>query len=316
MPHGFAFGFQHENESVSMQFSLPKPVLRALILSFSGLFIMACNKFEGDQEVPAYLRIDTISLQTDYYLEGSNTHQITDAWIFVDDQNIGVFELPALFPVLQHGKHKLTIYPGIKLNGISSTRVPYPFYQPYEIKEYTFFPDSIRTIHPSTTYYSTANFAWKEDFENSGSSLEATSHSDTTLMRTEPNSEDALLGEFSAYSGKIVLDTAHPSIDLASMSAFDLPGRGTPVLLELDCKSEIPLLVGMFATENGSIVDIPLIYISESEKWNKLYVNLGPNVSEHQAATDFKVYFSATLKDQETASIFLDNIKLLYRSEQ
>lgn len=299
-----------------MQFSLRKPIFHSLLLTFFGLFLFACNKFEGDQEVPAYLRIDTITFQTDYFLQGSNTHEITDAWVYVDDQLMGVYELPALFPLLLEGAHKLEIYPGIKLNGISSTRVPYPFYQPYSVSEYKFYPDSIRTVKPSTSYRSTAVFAWKEDFENSGFTLENTSQSDTSIFRTEPNSPDALLSNFSAFSGKVVLDKDHPTFDVASLSAYELPGLGAPVLLELDCRTDIPVLIGMFTTENSQVVDIPLVYVNESDVWNKLYINLGPNISEHTSATEFKVYFSATLDDQENATIFLDNIKLIYRPNQ
>ncbi len=283
-----------------------------------GWLLVSCNKFEGDQEVPAYLRIDTITLQTDYFTQGSNTHQITDAWVYVDDQLIGVFELPALFPVLLNGKHRLDILPGIKLNGISSTRVPYPFFQPYSLSEYTFYPDSIQTVKPSTTYRSTAVFAWLEDFENAGFTLETTSHSDTIIMHTEANSEDALLSEHSAFSGKIFLDQSHPSIDIATLAGFNaLPGLGAPVMLEVDCKNDLPLLVGMFATEYGSVTDMPLVYINTSDTWKKIYINLGPNISEHTVAYDFKVYFSATLgSDQEQAKIFLDNLKLIYRPNQ
>ena len=95
-------------------------VLAVLLFSFG-----ACTKFEGNQTVPAYLKIDTVFFSTNYSLQGENSHEITDFWIYVDDQQIGVFELPAMFPVLAMGKHKLEIRPGIKVNGISIAIICY-----------------------------------------------------------------------------------------------------------------------------------------------------------------------------------------------
>ena len=67
------------------------------------LFITAtsCEKFSGDQTIPAYLGIDSIYLSTDYNSEGTASQRITDAWVYVDDEFLGAFELPARLPVLK-----------------------------------------------------------------------------------------------------------------------------------------------------------------------------------------------------------------------
>jgi len=49
-----------------------------------GLFtfsLNSCYKFEGDQTVPSYLKIDSINLETYYPEEGSNSSKITDVWV-------------------------------------------------------------------------------------------------------------------------------------------------------------------------------------------------------------------------------------------
>ena len=66
----------------------------ALFLGFSS-----CKKFSGSQEVPAYIHIDSLTVDCDYFTYGANTSNITDAWVYVDDQPIGCFELPATFPI-------------------------------------------------------------------------------------------------------------------------------------------------------------------------------------------------------------------------
>ena len=305
------------NESQSMHFTLPVWSKIFVIIAFFGLLSLSCNKFDGDQTVPSYLRIDTVTLQSEYYTQGSNTHNITDSWVYVNDQLYGVFELPALFPVLQSGSQKLEIRPGIMLNGISGTRVPYPFYMPYTLKEFNFIEDSVRWVKPSTKYYSTAVFAWIEDFENTGLSLSASTNSDTSIYKTEPaNSPEALVSQFSAYSGKITLDQVHKDFELTSFNTFVLPRNGAPVFLELDYKCDLPFLVGMYASENGRVVSIPLIVVNSSEIWNKIYINLGPNVTEHTEASNYRIFFQSSIDNEESATFFLDNIKLIYRPNQ
>ena len=87
-----------------------------ILTTLLALNLTSCQKFEGDQTIPAYVRIDTVLFTADYVTQGSSTHKITDAWVYVDDQLIGVYELPSTFPVLASGKHKLEIRVGIKLN--------------------------------------------------------------------------------------------------------------------------------------------------------------------------------------------------------
>ena len=87
------------------------PVFFLLLL----LVMVGCERFEGDQSVPAYMSIDSIALQiNDQGKEGSSSHNITDAWVFVDDQSVGAYQLPACFPLLNQGAHTITIFAGIK----------------------------------------------------------------------------------------------------------------------------------------------------------------------------------------------------------
>lgn len=288
--------------------------LKAVVVALLLLSIFSCNKFEGEQNVPAYIKIDTISLSTDYFSQGSNTHNITDAWVYVNDQLIGAFELPATIPVLARGKQKLEIRPGIKLNGIGGTRVPYPFYQPYTVQDFNFIEDSIRKISPVTSYHSTIGYAWIEDFEGTSISLVKAPQSDTSIYQTTPlNNPEAYLSEFSSYSGIVNLTPTKNVFRLASFNAFVLPGNGSPVMLEIDYKCDRSFGVGMFASINGSVVDIALVVVNKSDTWNKIYINLGPNISAYTDASNFKIYFESSVFGENEATYYFDNIKLIYR---
>ena len=88
-----------------------------------AISLFSCDKDDKTNNgVPSYIQIDEVTIDEDY------TANITDAWIYIDGVNKGVYELPAHFPVLNDGAVKVRIYAGIKDNGIASQRVAYPFY--------------------------------------------------------------------------------------------------------------------------------------------------------------------------------------------
>ncbi len=277
----------------------------------------SCYKFTGSQTVPAYLSIDRIDIETYYAEEGTNSSEITDVWIYVDDGLVGVFELPAMFPVLVEGKHKLEIRPGIKLNGISSTRVPYPFYSPIVFEDLEFIPEQTKNLGALvTTYYANLNFQWMEDFEQPDLSFDKLSSSDTIIERTSPeNNPIAFLSLNSRYSGIINLTTDRPRYSGMSYSSFPLPSaQGAVVILEMDFKTNVAVQVGLLMRIYSEFVEIPLVFLNENTEWTKIYINLGPNISLNPNATDYKVIFGSKLyDDMESAEVLFDNIKIVSR---
>ena len=149
---------------------------------FLVLGLSSCKKFSS-QSVPAYIHIESISVECDYYTYGASTSNITDAWVYVDDQIIGCFELPTTFPILQKGPHKVSVYGGIMENGRGSARGPYPFYKPAVYRDLNLVEDSIINLNPVLTYYPIGEgvqVGWMEDFENANS-LEPMPQSDTVV---------------------------------------------------------------------------------------------------------------------------------------
>ena len=91
------------------------------------LVLSSCQK-EDTGGIPTYLKIDNITLD-----EGNTTSNITDAWVYINGQLQGVYELPAKFPVLEEGNTDIKVYAGIKNNGIAARQNVYPFYNSYTI---------------------------------------------------------------------------------------------------------------------------------------------------------------------------------------
>lgn len=284
---------------------------------FSTMFFSSCNKFHGSQEIPAYIHVDTFLLTTNYAIEGAASHKITDVWLYIDDDLQGCYEMPATIPVLKRGEHKITLIPGIKLNGISQTRTINPFYKPYIVEKIELEEKVVDTIHPSTTYYSAddsnIHFAMIEDFERQVS-LENTADSDTTIIRTERDAPGIWNDAYgnSHYSGYVWLGDSTNYFCLASDEFHDLPNQGNSIFLEIDYKCNEIFEVGLFAKISG-VESMPLIYVNPSEKWNKIYVNLGPNITDAQEAEYFKFYIAGKIDEGGEAEYYFDNIKLVYR---
>src|SRR6185369_3550902 len=106
-------------------------LIRASLLCVP-VFISSCNIINPAEPVPSYVHIDSFSLSTNLITQGSKSNKVVDVWAFVDGNAVGTFELPATFPVLSAGSHKLTLRPGILLDGIAATRSIYPLYTGYD----------------------------------------------------------------------------------------------------------------------------------------------------------------------------------------
>ena len=58
---------------------------KCIILLFISICLFSCDKNENIQEIPSYLSVSNIDLVTNSN-QGSNTHKITDIWLYVNDQ--------------------------------------------------------------------------------------------------------------------------------------------------------------------------------------------------------------------------------------
>jgi hypothetical protein len=289
------------------------------ILSLTALlifgFLASCQKNDLKPGIPSFIEVTTLDLQTDYSIQGTDSQKITDVWVFVDDQSIGAFEIsehPAVIPILKEGTGTLRLEAGIKINGISATRIPNPFYKPIIIENFNFLPDSIIQVSGTTTYWETVTFVWMEDFEGVSISVDTTSKSKADMVLTPSGTDLTFEG---SHSGRIILDEDHDLYEGASFEAFELPTDGTPVVLEMNYKTNSMFTVGIFAQTASQIIQDPLIYLNPKDEWNKIYINLTNKLWQtSDDVIDFKIFFGAILQSDATeAEILIDNIKLIYR---
>jgi len=283
--------------------------LLIVIATLSG----GCEKKDDASLVPSYLYIEKIGLNTQYE-QGTASHRITDAWIYVDETLIGAFELPATVPILMEGLQKVTIRPGIKLNGISNTRAIYPYFTPI-IKDIALVRDSVIQLTDTlTSYRQGVSFPWLESFELSGMTLDTTAKSTVRLQRTnDPATRFTLAGEPGEYSGFVHLPADTSVFEAVTNESYDFPAAGSEVFLEMNYKTDNALVVGVFYLSSGMQVQRPLLILNKSENWNKVYVNLTVPKYDTPNATDFRIFFGAqTDEGSEQAGIYLDNLKLIH----
>lgn len=263
---------------------MKKTLLYSLLVIL--VIFSACSKDVSTDEIPSYVGINTISFTSNYPVEGSSSSKISDGWLYVDDQLVGVFELPFKAPVLKEGPHRISVLAGIKSNGIAAIREAYPFYSLYS-QNVTLKRAEQLTIIPTINYVtSNINFKWKEDFENVTASINKSPYGSDTIVNKLTIGNPAIFE--GTGCGAIFLDDAHTYFEGLSSSAFTLPKDGTPIFLELNYKCNAPFEVGLYSSVAN--FSVPALGINASSNWNKIYVKL-TGITPKMNAPAYRVYF-------------------------
>lgn len=275
-------------------------VLLLTTLGFSGCII------DEQLYTPSYIRIDTIALQTTPLTQGSNSAKISDAWIYVNQQPIGIFELPCQVPVLNEGEQEVTILAGVQMNGIAATRIAYPFYKGY-VTNVNFKDDSIYTLQPVVNYFEGIDFKLIENFDNVSVQIIQGPNSQVDLTRVNGGPQ-----AFEGGYGLLQLTDTTQDYGIIITPPLTLAKQGAVTYLEIDYKNTYPFAMGIFANSPTDVVKTNIFIFNRTENWNKTYINLTDFVSSAVNATSFNIYFELAKNDSiNSAQVFLDNIKIL-----
>lgn len=283
--------------------------LYTLILPVLVFLVSACEKEKSEAEIPSYIHIDSISLVTNYSLQGSNSQNISDAWVYVNNKLIGAYELPATLPVLESGPQTVEVLPGIKVNGIAATRSVYPLYTRYRT-EVDLKVDEVVTIQPQVTYQTWATIPWFEDFETGAPSFIETTRSDTIMYRTN-EADQVFEGN---KSGIVTLTSEKDFFEATTDQLFVLPHTDKAIFIEMDFKTNNIVSVGLFAHEGTNLIQRPLVHLNNTNnEWKKIYINLTSAVNDSPNANAFSFFIGIQKEDGvEQAVCLFDNLKLVY----
>jgi hypothetical protein len=283
-----------------------------VLIIIIALAYSSCSKFDKTEQRPAFIKIEKIDLVINNSSEGSNSSKIVDAWVFVDDELIGIFDLPTTVPITKVGSRTIKVYPGIKKNGIAVDRERYPFYTFYTYNE-NLIADSTYAIQPTVNYIENA-YIWQEDFEDPSFKL-TQYQSDTTMNRaTTPTIE-----LFEGGAGLISLNSNQYQCEMRTNEANfnNFPTNlSTPGFIELDYSSNFPLEIGILANyvAGETYERSPLITLNATNGvWNKTYLYIPDASNFYSGAPEFDVYFRVTNPNGISGiKVFVDNIKVVF----
>ncbi|MDX1685832.1 MAG: hypothetical protein R3275_11395 [Saprospiraceae bacterium] len=271
-----------------------------ILLFTSILMMIGCQE---DGEIPAYLELTDFELVTEIG-EGSNSHKITDAWVFVNGNSIGAYQLPSTVPVIGEGSTKLDIFPVIKENGVLAHSIMYPFYKKMT-GDYDLIPGEVINLELTTQYEEGLEFII-EDFDGTHFFTEDIDGNPSTKI--EITSDDA----FEGNSGLIVLNEGQEVLEAGWEMAF-APERAEQAFIEINYKTNIPFVVGLIGIKNGAQSKWYEAIINVSEEWNKIYFNvtdiIEPSVFDVVSPVIVGVWSDDIGVDE--AVIRIDNFKLI-----
>ena len=216
----------------------------------------------------------------------------------------GLFRESTTFPVIaDQGNHTIKIQGGIKVDGISALRVPYPFYDFYTINA-DLIPGQVTTLTPTVPYYSgivsPTYIPWLEPMESAGVTL-----SNKGEVAIAVDSIDEFEGQRSI---KGTFTSADTSLLWQSQDSFLLLTTQNAIFLELNYKCGTAFSVGL--KKAGSTASPAFMQVNPSSEWNKIYINITDKFASQQGF--YYIYFSKLNDGSATGySIQLDNIKLL-----
>lgn len=281
-------------------------------LLFIFIFFTSCQ----DDLTPSWLSVEKVNFITNEAVEGPNSHHIVDAWVYIDNQSMGVWEIPFRMPVLEEGEHTVLIIPGIELNGITSSRTTNAFYETYTAtinlqKEMT------TTIVPTFKYKSVTKIIARDDFEDTGVILNPNTSEDSTKFEIISKTDYPSIVKYGNNCGRLTISSLDTVVKV--ISDLNIPVVKNKMYLELDYLGTNSFTIGIINKPSTAVSNDqgPFVgaYKTDTEKyeWKKLYIPISEQVNLNPFAKFFEFYIYALLDSgNETGVIYIDNLKIVY----
>ncbi len=284
--------------------------LRYIVFLFCcGLFWQGCNIINPKEQDPTYIHIDSFNFVPNTAITEPLTlsHKITCVWVSYNGQSIGVFDLPATFPVVAKGTGVLNVSPGVVIDGLNDLLGINPFYEP---DTFTFAaqPGKIINHIATTRYYSKVKVQKIADFET----LQTNFRLDYGNIPMTTVSADSLVFEGHG-SGSIYLTNpgVDSSIDSTQYNFTITPGSAA--FIEFDYKSTIPFYVGLQSNLGSNVSSSPyyLAGIFPSAGWQKFYLSVQDYAAQFTGFS-YNLYIKTSLPaGASSGRVLIDNVQLI-----
>lgn len=294
------------------------------------LAVLLCNCKDPDL-TPAYIHIeyddvnncvDISSFNEDHDLNYDSEdlsalqqHNFTHVNVYVNNKNLGCWQLPCDVPVLDYNVNDSSVFyliPCFRKTGMTNTINGYPFFNIYKQKimlkggqTYNVSQKPMRFV-----YSPYANFPFMETFANSSCFTPSdTANNKTTFSPTE---EDGRM------VGKLVLNADNEYAFDVYSTGVTLPVYNNYQYLEMtyktDCKMEIGLKLSTGVVKN-QVHQVGGVFPTNGE-WKTIYFDLSNVLLGYHktgsATTVATIVLTGVGDEGKTSNVCIDNIKVVY----
>lgn len=246
--------------------------------------------------VPFYLSVDSVQLNNS---QGYTTHRIRDIWVEAGVENLGAYELPKTFPVLQENEVRFVISAGIEQSGQSGFRVIYPFYTT-DTPVMNAKRGEVYAYTPKFSYKQGTQFKFVNNFQG------ANGFNGFTPVSAGADT-NAKYGDC-VYLEVTTIDSARTA---STIDSLDLP-EGQEIWLEFDYKSDVPFYTGFYGVGGGAVLQYALLFVNPRSQWNHLYVKMSEAIASVKAPY-YRIYFEALRPyGSDGGRLYIDNVRLVH----
>lgn len=291
-----------------------------LLIGCLGLLMWGCNRIDPEEPLPIYVALENPRVLIDEASGRYSDLGVRDAWVFQREEQIGVFRMPAVIPVLpREGIDSLRIGGGVFETGLSQSRLEYPFWDDDAVSIAGVEPLDTITFSPTFRYFerdTSIIYAFEEYFEGASVGLASQQFTDAyTLLRTSV--EAAYTGSF----GGRVRFSNNQYLFEATTNLLRLPQSGNnDIWLEVTYQNDIPFTVELVGLAPGSLIEESLptnIVFASPDEWNTVYVHLNQLARSMPQGSVFKVLFRASSFQEgqqqgREGYLWLDHIRLIH----
>lgn len=278
-----------------------------IIYVFILLGITSCNLFKKNELEPKYIYVKEVFGQNQSK-EQSLSHNIVDVWASTNELSLGLYTIPATFPVLTDDEEIIILEAGIYVDGFTGKRSKYFFYRPI-IDTITSIDSNEITLTPRFEYLTNTVFSelGSDDFESS-----------IKRFKTENGEIINYVDDDFAFEGTSAVvrntDSQNKTLKISSKTDFKIQNDkvNAPVFLEFDLKSNVQTTIGITVKYNDDVSDYdPKYFFSTNDEWRHIYIDLTNGVNLVPEDATYNLYFKAdTTKLNDY--IGLDNVRILY----
>lgn len=297
--------------------------LFALVILWANTSFTSCEVINPAEETPAFLSFRNAEVIRDESTGFSTPVGLKDIWFYHSGFLQGIYpinvaedpEATLTIPYIDINDTSFFLKGGITETGLSSFRLPYPFWD-----DFFFFvdqgPGDTAFIEPRIRYRDPSEYTIEASENFEGISLQMnpfnralTSEDSTSFVR----STDAFMGD---WSGRVDFGPDKRIFEVITSTPFTLD-RSEDTYAEITYKTNINFQVGLvYLGLNGLQIE-EVVTITPNGAWNTIYVHLIQQIRDiinnNGDLTNFWLWIFADGNGND-GYIYLDNLRVIHEN--